>query len=260
MDIRSNLVFSGGAKISGLPAATATGEPVTFEQLNSLAEGISWKDSVRVSSTANINLSAPGATIDGITMVANDRFLAKDQSTASQNGIYIWNGAASVATRALDASTFAELEAAVVTVEEGTNAGTTYRQTAVNGTIDSSSVTWTTFGTSAPAASDTVAGLVELATTAETTTGTDNTRAVTPSGLANSVWARKAFSATFGDGSATQYDITHNFGTNDVQIGVYIVADGVEVWCDRKRQTTNSVRLNFAAAPASNSLRCVVQA
>jgi hypothetical protein len=40
-------------------------------------------------------------------------------------------------------------------------------------------------GTSSPAASDTVAGVVELATTAETTTGTDTARAVTPDALAD---------------------------------------------------------------------------
>jgi hypothetical protein len=39
------------------------------------------------------------------------------------------------------------------------------------------------------AASDTTSGIVELATTAETTTGTDATRAVTPSGLANATTA-----------------------------------------------------------------------
>jgi hypothetical protein len=41
-----------------------------------------------------------------------------------------------------------------------------------------------TSGSSVPPASETVAGLVELATAAETTTGTDTTRAVTPAGLA----------------------------------------------------------------------------
>jgi hypothetical protein len=136
--VRTNLDFESASRIINLPAGTATGHPVTFEQLNAAIEGISWKDSVRVATTVNVTLTAPGATIDGVTMASNDRFLVKDQSTAAQNGIYIWNGAASTATRALDASVYAELEAAVVQVEEGTgNGGTTWRQTGVNGTIDS---------------------------------------------------------------------------------------------------------------------------
>lgn len=62
------------------------------------------KQPVRAASTANVTLTAPGATIDGVTMVSGDRMLLKDQTTGSQNGIYIWNGAASTATRATDAA------------------------------------------------------------------------------------------------------------------------------------------------------------
>jgi len=76
---------------------------------------------VRAGSTANVTLTAPGATIDGVTMAAGDRMLLKDQTTASQNGIYIWNGAASTATRATDANTAGKLtDTLQVTVDEGT--------------------------------------------------------------------------------------------------------------------------------------------
>lgn len=66
------------------------------------------KDDVIAASVANITLSSPGSTIDGVTMTSGDRFLAKDQSTGSQNGIYIFNGSASAATRATDADAAAE--------------------------------------------------------------------------------------------------------------------------------------------------------
>ncbi len=79
-----------------------------------------FKNSVRVASTSNITLSAPGSSIDGVTMVAGNRFLAKDQSTASQNGIYIWIGSASTAIRATDADTSGEITSGMlVHVEEG---------------------------------------------------------------------------------------------------------------------------------------------
>ena len=49
------------------------------------------KDPVKVSSTGNNSLHPVwGATIDGIGMVAGDRFLVKDQTTQADNGIYIW--------------------------------------------------------------------------------------------------------------------------------------------------------------------------
>lgn len=84
------------------------------------------KDAVRVASIANIALATPGTTIDGITMVVGDRFLAKNQSTASENGIYVWNGAAVPATRATDFDADAEVtQGASTDVVEGTVNGRT---------------------------------------------------------------------------------------------------------------------------------------
>lgn len=91
---------------------------------------------VRAASTANINLAAPGVTIDDVTMVAGDRFLSKDQTTGSENGIYVWNGAAVPATRAPDADNVSELKSgSIISVREGTvNADTLWLLT-TDGTI-----------------------------------------------------------------------------------------------------------------------------
>jgi hypothetical protein len=86
-----------------------------------MIEGLDYKSSVRVASTAAINLAAPGANIDGIAMVVGDRFLEKDHGTAALRGIYIWNGAAVPATRALDFDEDAEVTSGLtVAVEQGT--------------------------------------------------------------------------------------------------------------------------------------------
>ena len=156
--------FGSVSKLTNLPAPVGANDAVRLADLNSAVEGLAWKDSCRVATTANLNLAAPGATIDGITMAANDRVLVKAQTAGAENGIYIYNGSAVAATRALDANTAAELEQAVTTVEEGTSAAATFRQTAVNFTLDTTTVTWVAFGTSAPAASETTAGIAELAT------------------------------------------------------------------------------------------------
>src|SRR5574343_1048193 len=102
--ILTNMDFNGVARILNLPDAIAAGQPVTFDQLNSAIEGLSWKDNVRVATQGNINLASPGATIDGVTMVSGDRVLVKAQTTQADNGIYIWNGAAVAMTRSLDAN------------------------------------------------------------------------------------------------------------------------------------------------------------
>lgn len=238
---------------------TSAQDLATKAYVDSAVEGLAWKDSVRVASTANINLAAPGASIDGITMAANDRFLAKDQSTGSQNGIYIWNGAATPATRAPDMSTAAEVEQAVMTVEEGTSAASTYRQTAVNVTLDTTTLTFTSFGTAAPAATETVAGVLELATQGETDTGTDDLRAVTPLKLTNWSGRKQKATATIGDGSATSFNLDHNFATRDVQVTVYKNSGNYDdVIVDVTRPTTNRVTLTFAVAPSSASYNVVV--
>jgi hypothetical protein len=250
--------FQSVSKVINLPSPSATGDAVPKSYVDSLVEGLAWKDSCRVATQSSINLASPGATIDGITMASQDRVLVRAQSTASDNGIYVWNGASTSMTRSLDASTFDELEQAVTTVEEGTSAATTYRQDQINGTIGSSAISWVTFGASAPAASETTAGVAELATQAETDAGTDDLRIVTPLKLATWSGRVKRYAVSIGDGSATSYTVTHNLATRDVHVTVYNASTYDEVTTDVTHSTTNTLTIVFATAPASNAYRVVV--
>jgi len=255
----TDIDLQSASKVINLPTPTASGDAVPKSYVDSAIEGLAWKDSARVSTQGNIDLSAPGATIDGITMSSGDRVLVRSQTTQSQNGIYVWNGASTSATRSLDASTFDELEQAVVTVEEGTDAGSSFRQTQVNGTIDSSNVIFSSFGTGAPSASETTAGIAELATQAETDAGTDDARIVTPLKLKTWSSAPKRYAADFGDGSATSYTITHNLASRDLTVAIYRNSGNYdEVECDVEHTTTNTITLVFATAPTSNQFRVVV--
>lgn len=258
--IHTDLDFGGFSRILNLPDPTAAAHAATKQYVDANIEGLGWKDSVRAATTGNIDLASPGASIDGVSLSASDRILVKDQTDAEDNGIYIWNGAATPATRAADMNTAAEFEAAVVTVEEGTtNAGSTWRQTEVNITVGTDDVIFTNFGTAVPSATETVEGKAELATQGETDTGTDDQRIVTPLKLATSKWAAKAHQANVGDGSATQYDITHNFGTRDVIVQVIRNSGNYdEIMCDISRTDTNTVRLNFSQAPTSNQFRALI--
>ncbi len=257
--VGSDLDFGSASRILNLPDPTLAQHAATKAYVDGAVEGLAWKDSARVATQGNLALASPGATIDGVTMAANDRVLVRAQTTTSENGVYIWNGAAVAMTRALDANTAAELEQAVVTVEEGTSAGATYRQTAVNFTLGSGAVSWASFGTAAGSATESTAGIAEIATQAETDTGTDDARFVTPAKLAAYSGRLRRFTQTFGDGSATQFTVTHNLATEDVHVEVYRTSGNKDtILCDVDRTSTNAVRLTFASAPATNAFRAVV--
>jgi len=114
---------------------------------------------------------------------------------------------------------------------------------------------------SVPQASESTAGIAKIATQAETNAGTVDNAIVTPLKLANWSGRIRKHVTTIGDGSATQFDITHNFGTRDVIVQVYRTSGNYDqVYCDVKAHTTNTVRLNFSSAPANNSYRVIILA
>ena len=115
---------------------------------------------------------------------------------------------------------------------------------------------WTIVQANVDRATDTTLGLAEYATKAEADAKTASDVAVTPAGLVD--FTRK-FSATIGDGAATSITVTHNLGTKDVITQVRQVSDDAVVECDIVNASTNTVTLSFATAPATNSLRVVVQ-
>jgi hypothetical protein len=259
--VLSTQQFALGARILGLGSAVANDEPVILSQLVNAVNNLSWKDSVRAGSTGDINIATPGATLDGVALANGDRILLKNQTTATQNGIYIWTGAAVALTRSPDADVFDELESAVVFIDEGTtNAGTRWRQTQVNGVIGTNNLTFVADGQAAPAASETVAGIAEIATQTETDTGTDDVRIVTPAKLRNSPYALRAVSSTIGDGTAATFSITHSFNTFDVDV-VVREATGArrQVIVETDTPDVNTARVLFAGAPAANSYRVTVR-
>ncbi len=94
-------------------------------------------------STRNLTLSGT-QTIDGVSCVADDRVLVKDQSSAPENGVYVV--AAGAWARADDVNAAAEINNALVTVAQGTtNANTGWYQSAEVTTLGSDTVTFVQF-------------------------------------------------------------------------------------------------------------------
>lgn len=261
MQILTTLDFANVGKINNLPDGVNAQDPATVAQLKAAVEGLAQKDDVRVRTASNISLTAPGATLDGLAMATNDRVLVAGQTAASENGIYIYNGAAVAMTRAPDANAGAELLSALVPVTEGTSAGTVWRQTAINITLGTTAIAFVVFGTVSPPASETTAGTAELATQAETDAGTDDQRIVTPLKLGSWSGRTKRFTQTIGDGTATQFTLTHNFNTRDIQADVRRTSGNFDlVLVDIDFPTVNTARITFAAAPAAGAFQAFLTA
>jgi len=104
-------------KITSLADPTADGDAANKGYVDSVAQGLDVKDSVKVATTANITLSGT-QTIDGVAVSADERVLVKDQSTASQNGLYLCK--ASTWTRTDDLAAGSDAAGAFAFVEQGT--------------------------------------------------------------------------------------------------------------------------------------------
>lgn len=111
----------GSHRLTNVATPTTSTDAATKGYVDAVAAGLDWKASVRVATTVNITLSG-AQTIDGVSVIAGDRVLVKNQSTGSQNGIYVV--AAGSWSRAADADVSAEVTSGLcVTVTEGTANG-----------------------------------------------------------------------------------------------------------------------------------------
>lgn len=114
-DLTSTWDFSSGTLRSAAPSGDS--DVATKSYVDGVAAGLYWKDPVRVATTGNITLSGT-QTIDGVSISADDRVLVKDQSSASENGIYVC--AAGAWSRSADMDAGSEFPSAAVFVSEGT--------------------------------------------------------------------------------------------------------------------------------------------
>ena len=274
--------FNGGANITittTLPVADLTLFPTS-----------NFKKSVKAATTGNIALTG-AQTIDGISCVAGDRVLVKSQTAQRENGIYIVNAGAWTRSTAADGSS--EIDNAIVAVDQGTANGgyyftNTFKTTDVVGTTNMpwyrvvhESGTWgisitgnagtaTTLATARTINGTSFNGSANITTaswgTSRNVTIGSSTKAV--DGSANVSFSlteigvtaeltKRRYVATIGTG-ATTIPITHNLATRDVIVQLYDTTTYDTIYTDVVRTDTNTVTLNFATAPADNSIRVVI--
>ena len=115
----ATLTLTMGTQIVGLAAPTADDGVATKGYVDGVAEGLDIKHSCTVATTANINDFSYITSIDGITLADNDRVLVKDQTTASENGIYKFTLSSTTLTRTDDMAVGAGAAGTFTFIEEG---------------------------------------------------------------------------------------------------------------------------------------------
>jgi hypothetical protein len=253
--------FNGQRAINAADGSAAT-DLVTLQQLQAAIRGIDWKDSVRAASTGNLTIASPGATIDGVAMAVGNRFLAKDQTAAAENGIYIWNGAAVPATRAPDADVNAEVTAGFATTStEGTaNADKMWLLTTNDAiVVGTTPLAFTQLG----GASTPYTAANGLALTGQAfSVVADNGILVTASGVKvdPSIVTRK-YAADCVVTTNPQV-FTHGLGTDDISVTVKDVATGQIVHPDvilPPIASAGTFSVDWGSAPTAGQYRVIVK-
>lgn len=227
-------------RIRNLPDAVTFTEPATFGQLNAAIDGRKYKNPALVASTANLTLSGT-QTIDGVAVSVGDYVLVKDQSTGSQNGVYVVQSGAW--TRRSDFDAASEISGASLFIQKGTANHDLQFTCSTDDPI--------TIGTTALVFIQTSAG-------GAYTSGTGISIVGLVINIDIAVVARKV-GANIGNASATSFNVVHNLGTTDAAVLVREIAGGLaEVECDVVFTDSNTVTVTFATAPTTNQYRVTV--
>jgi hypothetical protein len=116
-----NLVMEAGTNITLTDTPISELHAVNKAFVEARLNGLSWKQNVELTTTGNISLvDTIAQTIDGVLVADGDRVLVKNQSIASENGIYVFTAGVGFA-RATDADEPTELSGAAVLVRVGTD-------------------------------------------------------------------------------------------------------------------------------------------
>lgn len=252
----TSAVSLNGQRIINLAAPQNDNDAVTKAYADALKAGMDLKESVRVAVSINVNIASPGANLDGVAMNAGDRVLLYGQTTASQNGLYTWNGAASAMTRTVDGSGFALTTGAIVPVEEGTHLAKLFiLQTPLPITIGTTSLTFIRYNPGYGAGAGLVVNGTNLDVQVDNATieiSSNQLRIKSPYGV-------RKFSQDIGNGSATTITVSHGFGHRDVGVWVRETSGSFEyVYPDIRANNDNSVDLLFSTAPSNNQYRVII--
>ena len=194
----NNVALTGGT-ITGLGDPSSSSEAATKNYVDNLVTGLRTRVIARAASTANVAIATAlenGDVLDGVTLATGNRVLLKDQSTASQNGLYIVV-ASGAASRDPEFDIISEIAGQLILVSEGsTHADDLFLCTTdTSATLGSSSISYTQVFPSSGGTVTSVA-VADSGSSEFTVTGSPITSSGTISLAVNSIAATKIGTGT----------------------------------------------------------------
>lgn len=277
-------VSHNNQELTNLGAPTASSSAARLQDVQNAQAGIDLKPSVRVASTANINVASAlinGSTIDGVVVATGNRVLLKNQTTASENGSWIVaaSGAASRSTDSIDAN-------ALWFVEEGTSQADTSWMVTTNNPITpgTTSLTLAQFGANTTYSGTTnrisvtgtvidihaaYVGQTSITTLGTITTGTwtgtavavanGGTGATSAAGARTNLAATGKYANTLAALTAgVELNINHALNTTDVQAMFRDVSSGFDTVLSWRVIDANNIGVTADITYSASALRVVV--
>jgi hypothetical protein len=229
------------------------------QYVDNLVNGQSWKTAVQVTTTTNGTLAtayAAGQVIDGYTLQTGDRILLKNQTAASENGVYAVQ-ASGAPLRTADGATGELTTNSTVRINNGTvNADSAWTLTTTGTiTVGSTAQVWVRSDSGTPYSAGN--GLTLSSNTFSVNAGSGIIADGTSTRIDPTLIARK-FSTNIGNGSSTSLSVTHGLGSTVVTYSIYDASSKAFVDTDAVVTDSNTVTFTFAAAPATNAFTVVI--
>lgn len=257
-------VSLGGFRAIDVADPVAGTDAANRQWVLSVVAGQSWKPPARAASLADVDIAAPGAAIDGVDLAEGDVVLLMGQADGSENGPWVWHGAAAAMTRPDWFDADAEIESSTITVQEGdTPALADHAFLLANDApidLGVDSLVFIPLPGSAGSSYTFEHGVEEIAPGTIRARLDGDTLTQGAAGLkVNTAKVVRKVVGQFGDGVATNFVLPHNLGNIAAKIKVVETANGEEWDFGPVNTDVNNITIDTPFIPAAGQFSYTIE-